>query len=57
MRRSVSTPNLATAGNDQNEEDVFHDDKDPDTGKTLHVKDGKLGFFASSKGFVFATNF
>ena len=32
-------------------------DDEPDTGKTLHAKDGKLGFFTSSKGFVYATNF
>ena len=34
----------------------FVDDQ-PDIGQTLHAKDGKLGFFTSSKGFVYATNF
>ena len=35
---------------------MFLDDEEPDIGKTLHSKDGKLGFFAN-KGFIFATNF
>ena len=35
----------------------FEDDEGPDVGETLHAKDGKLGFYTSSKGFIFATNF
>ena len=35
---------------------MHFDDEEPDIGKTLHAKDGKLGF-VSSKGFVCATNF
>ena len=38
------------------EEEVYFDDEEPDIGKTLHSKDGKLGFI-TSKGFVCATNF
>ena len=36
---------------------MFEDDDDePDIGKTLHAKDGKLGF-VTNRGFVAATNF
>ena len=45
----------AAAASDDNDE-VHFDDEEPDIGKTLHAKDGKLGF-VSSKGFVCATNF
>ena len=37
--------------------EMFEDDDDePDIGKTLHAKDGKLGF-VTNRGFVAATNF
>ena len=50
-RRSRSVPNPG------NQEDVFYDDdEEPDIGKTLHARDGKLGF-VTSKGFMNATNF
>ena len=67
LRRSVSAPNLEADA----QEEVFHDDEEPNIGKTLHAKDGKvlpiifflnnyfisqLGFI-TSKGFVGATNF
>ena len=44
------------ASDDPENEDVYFDDEEPDIGKTLHAKDGKLGF-VTSKGFVSATNF
>ena len=47
----------ATAARDDHDNDeVYFDDEEPDIGKTLHAKDGKLGFVLS-KGFVCATNF
>ena len=38
------------------EEMLEDDDDEPDIGKTLHAKDGKLGF-VTNRGFVAATNF
>ena len=38
------------------DEDVFEDDEEPDIGKTLHAKDGKLGFL-TRMGFKVATDF
>ena len=38
------------------EKSSFFEDDD-DIGNTLHAKDGKLGFYTSSKGFAYATNF
>ena len=38
------------------DEDVFEDDEEPDVGKTLHAKGGKLGFF-TRMGFKVATDF
>ena len=38
-RRSRSSPNLQDG---HFEEEVFHDDEEPDIGKTLHAKDGKV---------------
>ena len=50
-RRSRSEPNAGK------QEDVFYDDdEEPDIGKTLHARDGELGF-VTSKGFMSATNF
>ena len=46
----------AAASDDHDNDEVYFDDEEPDIGKTLHAKDGKLGF-VSSKGFVCATNF
>ena len=47
----------ATASeNHETNDEVYFDDEEPDIGKTLHAKDGKLGFI-TSKGFVCATNF
>lgn len=40
-RRSRSSPNMADG---HFEEEVFHDDEEPDIGKTLHSKDGKVSF-------------
>ena len=40
----------------QAEADFFEEDEEPDIGKTLHAKDGKLGF-VTNKGFISATNF
>ena len=41
----------------EEEIEMFEDDDDePDIGKTLHAKDGKLGF-VTNRGFVAATNF
>ena len=50
-RRSRSAPQQA-----ETHEEVFHDDEEPDCGKTLHAKDGKLGFF-TNRGFICGTNF
>ena len=47
---------VAAASDDHDNDEVYFDDEEPDIGKTLHAKDGKLGF-VSSKGFVCATNF
>ena len=38
------------------EEDTFYEDDEVEKIKTLHTKDGKLGFF-SENGFIFVTNF
>ena len=38
------------------DEDVYEDDEEPDVGKTLHAKDGKLGFVTRT-GFKVATDF
>ena len=55
--RDVGGPFQAAAASDDNDNDeVYFDDEEPDIGKTLHAKDGKLGFVLS-KGFVCATNF
>ena len=37
-------------------EGIYEDDEEPDIGKTLHAKDGKLGY-VTNKGFIGATNF
>ena len=42
--------------NIQAEEEIFFDDEEPDIGKTLHAKDGKLRII-TSKGFICSTNF
>ena len=49
-RRSKSVPG------EVDQEDVFHDEEEEDIGKTLHSKDGRLGF-VTNKGFIAATNF
>ena len=40
-RRSRSSPNMQDG---HFEEDVFYDDEEPDIGKTLNTKDGKVSF-------------
>ena len=49
-RRSRSVNGVA------DQEHIFHDEEEEDIGKTLHSKDGRLGF-VTSKGFIAATNF
>ena len=34
----------AAASDDHDNDEVYFDDEEPDIGKTLHSKDGKLGF-------------
>jgi hypothetical protein len=51
LRRSRSVPNI-----ENHEEYVFCDDDEPDIGKTLNAKDGKVGFVII-KGFIGATHF
>ena len=56
-RAKAKAVNAAVETTQQVEEEMFEDDDDEhDIGKTLHAKDGKLGF-VTSRGFVAATNF
>ena len=52
----VQGQTAADSDNHDTNDEVYFDDEEPDIGKTLHAKDGKLGFI-TSKGFVCATNF
>ena len=57
QRAKAKADNAVEANLNVAEEEVFDDDDDePDVGKTLHAKDGKLGF-VTNRGFVAATNF
>ena len=57
QRARAKADNAVEANLDVVEEEVIDDDDDePDIGKTLHAKDGKLGF-VTNRGFVAATNF
>ena len=56
-RRQVATAKaLAKVTNAPVEETIKEDEDEEDIGKTLHAKDGKLGY-VTSKGFVSVTNF
>ena len=56
QRAKAKADNAAKANQNVVEEEILDDDDEPDVGKTLHAKDGKLGF-VSNRGFVAATNF